>query len=173
MLIPERKNVAPVLLPASSLSASPKEPMPTPPSILGFDTGRARIGIARSTALGTAEPLATLRAKNRPWADILAEIQHLAAQYQPDEFVVGLPRNMDGSLGPQARHAQRFAQRLQAACPAIPVHLEDERLTTEAAYERLAEQNIRGEKARQQVDATAAAIIVEARLARLRRDESA
>jgi len=137
--------------------------------ILGLDVGRSRIGVARSTALGTAEPLETLHVRNRPVTQTIERLAQLCVQHQISQFVVGLPRNMDGSLGPQAEYSQRFARRLEQAFPGIAVHFEDERLTTEAALERLAEQGIRGPKARESVDAIAAAIIVEARLERLRR----
>lgn len=134
--------------------------------ILGFDVGRARIGVARSTALGTAEPVETIRAKNRPMAEILARIEQLSQEHQTTEFVVGLPRNMDGSLGPQAKVSEHFAKRLHDAFPSIPIHLEDERLTTEAAVERLAAQKNRRQKTREMIDSMAAAIIVEAYLER-------
>jgi len=140
---------------------------PSIPRMLGFDVGRSRVGVARSTALGRGEPLAVLRVKNRPWASIRPEIEALVREHEIDELVVGLPRNMDGSLGGQARYSQQFARSLANAFPKIPVVFEDERLTTEAAFERLAEAGVRGPKARERVDAVAASLIVEGRLARL------
>jgi len=139
--------------------------------ILGFDIGAARVGLARSTPLGTAEPLIVLQVKNRAWKKIAAEIRPLCARHAINQFVVGLPRNMDGSLGPQAQFAEQFATRLRRSFPEIPVFFEDERLTTEAAYERLAARGVlKKDKARETVDAVAAAIIVEARLARLAKE---
>lgn len=134
--------------------------------ILGFDVGRSRIGVARSTPLGTSEPLLTIKARNRKMADVLEEIAGLLTAHQINEIVVGLPLNMDGSEGAQAGQSRVFARRLVEKFPGVPVHMEDERLTTEAAYERLAERGIHGEKARHLVDAVAAAIIIEARLSR-------
>jgi len=137
------------------------------PRLLAFDVGESRVGVARSTALGRGEPVATLLVKNRPWRLVKDEIEALVREFEIEGFVVGLPRNMDGSLGFQAQRTERFARSLQKAFPSLPVVMEDERLTTEEAFERLAEAGIRGQKARRRVDAAAACLIVEGHLARL------
>jgi putative Holliday junction resolvase len=136
------------------------------PSLLAFDVGEARVGLARSTALGLGEPVTILRVKGRAWSEIEKEIAKIVEEFGIEGFVVGLPRNMDGSLGPQARYSEEFAQKLGRSFPGIPVVLEDERLSTEEAYERLAEIGVRGRKAKERVDAVAACVILESSLQR-------
>ena len=140
------------------------------PRLLAFDVGASRIGVARSSALGCGEPVTTFHVKNRPWRLVKAEIETLVREFEIEGFVVGLPRNMDGTLGFQARHSEAFARRLSKSFPSIPVALEDEQLTTEEAFERLAEAGVRGRKAQERVDAVAACLIVEGRLARLKQE---
>ena len=135
--------------------------------MLAFDVGLRRVGVARSTALGRGEPLATLSVSNRQWRLLFPDIEKLIGEYEIEEFVVGLPRNMDGSFGAQARLSEEFSRSLGKAFPGIRVVLEDERLSTEQARERLAEAGVRGRKAKQWIDAAAACMIVEARLQRL------
>ncbi len=135
--------------------------------LMAFDAGAVRIGVARSTALGTAEPTATIQAKGRAWRDVAREIGELIRLYNPARLVVGWPKNMDGSVGAQARQCEQFANALRNSFPGIEVALEDERMTTEGAYERLADAGKRGRKARARIDAAAACMIVEAHLARL------
>ena len=105
--------------------------------ILGLDHGTKRIGLAVSDALGlAAHGLPTL---SRAGMEVdLAAIAALVAEREIDEVVVGLPRNMDGSEGLQAKQARAFAARLREAL-GLPVSFEDERLTSERAQRALAE----------------------------------
>ncbi|MCX7014017.1 MAG: Holliday junction resolvase RuvX [Candidatus Sumerlaeota bacterium] len=137
------------------------------PRMLAFDVGLRRIGVARSTALGQGEPLAVLPVRNRQWRLLCLDISRFVREYEIQEFVVGLPFNMDGSRGASARLSEEFAHWLRKTFLDIRVVLEDERLTTEQARERLAEAGVRGRKARKRIDAAAACMIVESRLARL------
>lgn len=133
---------------------------------LAFDVGLSRVGVARSTALGRGEPVATLRSKERPWSALMPEIEGLVREFEIEGFVVGLPLNMDGSTGPQARCSESFAEALREAFPDVPVAMEDERLTSAEALERLHEIGVSGKKAREKIDAAAACLIVEAHLER-------
>jgi putative Holliday junction resolvase len=76
-------------------------------------------------------------------------------------FVVGLPRNLDGSEGPSARRARQFAVQL-ARGSHIRVELMDERWTTREALARLRAQGIDARRARSKVDSAAAAIVLQA-----------
>ena len=99
--------------------------------ILAVDWGRAKLGLAVSDDLGiTAQGLSSLSrvSESKDIDAIGAYIRDLRIE----AVVVGLPKNMDGTLGPSAEAAQAFAGALRARLD-IPVHLWDERLTSLAA----------------------------------------
>ena len=127
--------------------------------ILAVDLGLTRTGLAVSDELEMlASPLKTLTQKD--FSVLLEEIATIAAQERAAEFVVGLPRNMDGSFGESAQRAQRFAEDLRQKT-GLPVTLWDERLTTKSAIGVLNETNVRGKKRKNVVDTVAAVIILE------------
>jgi putative Holliday junction resolvase len=134
--------------------------------ILGLDPGERRIGIAISDPTGTlAHPLQTLVRRSRE--EDFAAIAALVAEHDVELVVVGWPLSLDGTEGPQARRVARYTDAL-AACLPVPVVSWDERFTTAAADEIL--RQIRGRKgrrrarARGQVDAIAAAVILQSYL---------
>ncbi|HHX21939.1 MAG TPA: Holliday junction resolvase RuvX [Clostridiales bacterium] len=129
--------------------------------LLGLDIGEKRIGIAISDAMGwIATPHSVyLRVGYGP--DV-RHIQQLMQQLGADSVVVGLPRNMDGSLGPSAMKAQAFADKLTEA--GIPVTFWDERLSTVSAQRSLIEGGMRRQQRRDTVDKVAAAVILQAYL---------
>lgn len=125
--------------------------------VLALDVGDKRIGVARSDPLGiTAQPLMTYVRKNRE-ADV-AHIAALARESGATAVVLGLPRNMDGSLGDQARRTIAFARHLADA--GLCALFIDERLTSAAARRTLIEGGVRREKRRQVIDKLAAAEIL-------------
>jgi putative Holliday junction resolvase len=133
---------------------------------LCLDLGTVRIGLALSDPLGiTATPLPSL-ARRGDAADLAALAEAVTA-HGVGELVIGLPRNMDGSTGPAAREAERFAEAARRSL-GLPVSLYDERLTTRAAEAALAEAGLRGRKRRARVDGVAAALILQSYLARRR-----
>ena len=107
-----------------------------PLTLLAFDPGRRRIGVAVGQSLtGTATPLATLPARrSEPDWQALAR---LVDCWEPQAMVVGLPLNMDGSEQDTTRLARRFRRALEDRF-GLPVHLVDERLSTREARARLA-----------------------------------
>jgi len=124
-------------------------------TLLGFDYGLQRIGVAVGQELtGTASALTTVRANDgKPdWQ----AISKLFEQWQPDEVVIGLPLNMDGSESELSRRAQRFGNQLHGRYN-LPAHLVDERLTSLQAEEEL-----RGRAHKKaDIDKVAAKIILE------------
>ena len=129
---------------------------------LAVDYGTKRIGVAICDELEiAASPLVQIRAKTggRLRTDAQAVAQS-AAEYDVAEYVVGLPYNMDGSLGPQAQICQKFAKAL-VEVTAKPVHLFDERLTSEAAKDKLLNAGLTSKKRRGRTDMIAAAIILQ------------
>ena len=127
--------------------------------IMGLDMGAKRVGVALSDEMGwTAQTLTVLDRK--PFDKFVAALTELVAQYQVTKLVLGLPRNMDGSLGPQA-------QRVLSMVSELKKHLEieivtwDERLSTVAAEKALIEADVRRSKRKTVVDKVAAALILQ------------
>ncbi|HYL82025.1 MAG TPA: Holliday junction resolvase RuvX [Candidatus Acidoferrum sp.] len=134
--------------------------------ILAVDWGRVMLGLAVSDDLGvTAQGLVSLprTGEARDVEAIGAYIQRLGVE----SIVVGLPKNLDGSLGPSAEAAQSFARALHERLH-VPVHLWDERLTTLAAERALVGTGMRRKARRRVVDQVAAMMILQGYLDRLR-----
>ncbi len=105
-------------------------------TLLGFDYGRRRIGVAVAQELtGTASPLATVATMQSGKPDWGA-IEKLVQTWRPDALVVGIPLNMDGTVQGMSRAAQRFANQLHERFR-LPVHTADERLSSVEAKYRL------------------------------------
>ena len=127
--------------------------------ILGLDYGDRRIGVAVSDELGwTAQGIDTLE-KRRDEGE-LVKIAELIKQYEVGEIVVGLPKNMNGTIGPRGEICMEFAEKLRTQL-ALPVHLWDERLTTVSAHRTLLEADVSRSKRKQVVDKMAAMLILQ------------
>jgi putative Holliday junction resolvase len=134
--------------------------------ILGLDLGDKTIGVAVSDALGyTAQGLKVIRRQNL--ANDLKELNKIIADYQIGKIVVGLPRNMDGSIGPQAKKVYRFIELLREEF-GLPIISLDERLTTKAAEAILLEGDLRRAKRKRVIDKIAASIILQGYLDSIR-----
>jgi len=131
---------------------------------LGVDLGTRRIGLALSTPEGIASPLEILSAR-ADLAENARAILAVADEYGAEAIVVGLPLNMDGSEGPQAKLSNAAAAALRAL-GSLPVYLHDERLTSHAADHRLIDRGLTRKKKKARQDAVAAQILLESFLAR-------
>jgi putative Holliday junction resolvase len=130
---------------------------------MALDAGTHTIGVAVSDELGcTAQGITVIR--RRTWEEDLTTLGRLVAEYQPGRIVVGHPRNMDGSRGPQAQFSEQFAARLSAAL-LLPVVLWDERLTTRQAEAALLDADLSRAKRRRVVDKLAAVLLLQNYLA--------
>jgi putative pre-16S rRNA nuclease len=123
-----------------------------------LDVGDARIGVAVSDEMGLTTRGIGVVARRGGVYDLDA-IGRLLAPFQPGRVVVGLPLNMDGSEGPQARKVRTFGERL-ADHLALAVEFWDERLTTVEAEDVMRETAVPRRKRRAQVDQVAAAVIL-------------
>ncbi|MGH7777821.1 MAG: Holliday junction resolvase RuvX [Candidatus Dormibacterales bacterium] len=131
--------------------------------MLAVDPGSKRVGLAVSDELGiTAQPLASIPAE--PAEDLPGRLAAVAKELGAAEVVVGLPRRLDGSEGPEARGARDLAASLGAAA-GLPVTMVDERLTTAAAERHLVRSGLRRARRREVVDEVAAVIILQGFLA--------
>ena len=132
--------------------------------ILGLDPGAKNIGVAVSDELHlAAHGLPNIPA--RPAAKAIEAVKSLAEQYTVDLIVVGLPLNMNGTLGPSAEAARDLARRLEEALPGR-VCLVDERLTTVQAERTLLEANVSRSRRRGLRDRLAAVLILQSHLDR-------
>jgi putative Holliday junction resolvase len=126
---------------------------------MGLDVGEKTIGIALSDELGlTAQPLQTLRRKGDE--EDLRVLRTLLDERGVSTVVVGLPKNMDGSVGRQARKVAVFAGKIETTLDVPVVHW-DERLSTVAAERVLIQADLSRAKRRKHVDKLAAAVILQ------------
>ena len=109
-----------------------------------------------------AAPLPPIQRKGDVW---WTELLDLMRKHAVEEVVVGLPRNMDGSLGPSAEICQKFADKLAERCGLTPVML-DERLTSAAASATLREGGVKEKDQRGKLDSVAASLLLQVHLAR-------
>jgi putative Holliday junction resolvase len=126
---------------------------------MGLDVGERRVGVAISDELGMiSSPLTFVQRRDGD----LTELRDLAKVKGVDRFVVGLPTGLSGREGPQAATVRQFAEALGAAVePEIRVVLWDERLTTAVAERTLQESGAWRRRRKGDVDAVAAAVILQ------------
>jgi len=135
--------------------------------VLAVDPGSKRIGLALSDPTGTiAQPLVTIPAE--PRETLPTRLATLARENEATRIVVGLPRRLDGSHGPEAVAARELAAELRRAAR-LPVELVDERLTTVAAERSLLEGGMHRQKRRANIDRVAAALLLQTHLDRKKR----
>ena len=133
--------------------------------VLGVDLGQARTGVALSDELRMlAHPLETI--ENRSAEKVARRVRQIVAEKEVDCVVVGLPRHMNGSLGPAAENAQQFVEKLRSliSCEVVTW---DERLSTVAAERALRDAGKKTRETRNIRDQVAAQIILQSYLDRL------
>lgn len=140
--------------------------------ILSLDVGMKRIGVAVSDALGwTAQGLETIHLKGEDPKESFSRIRTIINEHHIKEIVVGLPKNMDGTIGPRGEQCQQFAEALEKELQ-LPVKMYDERLTTQAAERTLIEADVSRKKRKKVVDKMAAVIILQSYLDQRQMQES-
>ncbi len=131
--------------------------------VLALDVGERRIGIAVSDPLGfSAQGLETYTRGASEEADI-AYILSVAARYRPVKLLVGMPRSMNGTYGPQAEKTRAFAGALAEKWDGAILFL-DERLTTCAAERVLLQADVSRKKRKTVIDKMAAVLILQSYL---------
>jgi putative Holliday junction resolvase len=127
--------------------------------IMGLDVGSKTIGVAVSDDMGwTAQGVTTITRKNLD--SDLEELRKLMDQYNPLEIVVGLPKNMDGTIGKQAEEVLTLVETMKESLN-IPVITWDERLSTVAANRFLLEADISRKKRNKVINKMAAVFILQ------------
>jgi len=127
--------------------------------VMGLDYGDRRIGVAVSDALRWTAQGLTVVERRRDGGE-LDQIAEIAQQNEVSEVVVGLPKNMNGTIGTRGEICIAFAEQIKQKLN-LPVHLWDERLTTVAAERTLAEAEVGLKKRKQVVDKMAATLILQ------------
>lgn len=128
-------------------------------TVLAFDFGEARIGVAvGTTELAIPHPVETIAFDDNERR--FARIGELIGEWQPQRLVVGLPTHMDGAEHELSRLARKFANRLNGRFN-LPVDLVDERLSSAAASDALNETGLRGRRQKPALDQVAAMQILQ------------
>jgi len=128
--------------------------------ILALDVGDKTIGVAVSDELlFTAQGVGVIK-RTSPARDF-AQLAEIVGQYTPSQVVVGLPKNMNGSIGSRGELIQGFAAELAEAFPQVEVKLWDERLSTVAAEKALIAADVSRAKRRKVIDKMAAVFILQ------------
>ena len=135
--------------------------------IMGLDFGSKTVGVAVSDPLGiTAQGLEIIRRKEEnKLRRTYARIEELSVEYQVEEIVLGLPKNMNATEGERAELTREFKDSLERRT-GLSVTLWDERLTTVAADRAMMEAGIRREHRKDYVDMIAASLILQGYLDR-------
>jgi len=127
--------------------------------LLAIDHGDKRMGIAASDPLGMmAHPLEFI--PSEPFDKFLIRLKEILAERETEQIIVGMPRNMDGTIGPQALKVEDFVAVLKKSVT-VSVHTWDERLTTVMAEDKLREAGVSVRDAKKKVDASAAAVMLQ------------
>ncbi len=133
----------------------------TPETVLAFDFGRRRIGVAiGQTITASASPVGFVR--NTPDGPDWQKISEIVGEWRPDRIVVGLPLHADGSTSEMSDHVSAFV--VELARLDLPVHTQDERYTSQEAEELLKKERVMGLRGRirkETVDSAAAVLIAE------------
>ncbi|MCU9613967.1 Holliday junction resolvase RuvX [Caldibacillus lycopersici] len=129
--------------------------------VLGLDVGSKTIGVAVSDELGwTAQGVKTIVIDEERNQFGISEIEAIVKEYGVEKVVVGLPKNMNGTIGPRGEASQKFAKMLEKKVQ-LPVILWDERLSTVAAERVLLEADISRKKRKKVIDKMAAVMILQ------------
>ncbi|WP_047981414.1 Holliday junction resolvase RuvX [Ornithinibacillus contaminans] len=129
--------------------------------IIGLDVGSKTIGVAVSDALGwTAQGLTTIHWNEETITSADQELKQIIEEHEIEKAVVGLPKNMNGTIGERGEASMRFAAHLETAFH-LPTILWDERLTTMAAERVLLEADVSRKKRKKVIDKMAAMMILQ------------
>lgn len=128
--------------------------------IMGLDVGDKTIGVALSDPMGwTAQGLEVIRRKSDVQEDFQRLLQ-IIREYEVESILVGLPKNMNGTIGPQGEKVLAFVEQLKEEIN-LPVKTWDERLSTVAAEKVLLQADVSRSKRKKVIDKMAAAVILQ------------
>lgn len=128
---------------------------------LGLDLGTRTLGLSISDTTKTiASTLKTIRFEEGDYDSLFPILKEIQKEFEIDEFVLGLPKNMNNTIGPRGETTIEFQKRLEQYLN-VEVHLQDERLSTVEATHYMIEANLSRKKRKKKVDSLAANIILQ------------
>ncbi|KSU63800.1 Holliday junction resolvase [[Bacillus] enclensis] len=129
--------------------------------VMGLDVGSRTVGVAISDALGwTAQGIETVKINEEEGNFRIDRIKELADEYEVDTIIVGMPKNMNNTIGPRGEASQAYGELVQSEL-SIPVKYWDERLSTMAAERVLLEADVSRKKRKKVIDKMAAVMILQ------------
>ena len=127
--------------------------------IMSIDYGDKRTGVAFCDVMEIiATPYKVITQSYQP--KLIDELVSIINKEKPNKVIIGLPRNMDGSYGYRCDECKALGSELEKHID-IPVDYQDERLTTVMAHNALSDNNVRGKKRKETVDAVSAVMILQ------------
>ena len=130
---------------------------------IGLDLGSRTLGVSLSDPSGLIASSYTVIRHNEEYDRLVTEVKKIVEEYKASEIVLGLPKNMNGTIGPKGELSYKFKEMLENSI-GIPVNLEDERLTTVEATNLLIKNDSSRKKRKKVVDSMAATIILQSYL---------
>lgn len=130
---------------------------------LGLDLGSRTLGMATSDALGLIASSYKIVRHNEEYDYLVKEVEIVVLEKKIDAIVLGLPKNMNNTIGPKGELSFQFKEKLENKLN-IPVYLEDERLTTKQAENLLINNDTSRKKRKKVIDSMAATIILQSYL---------
>ncbi len=127
---------------------------------LGLDLGSKTLGLAVSDPTGLIASSYGILRHNEEYDKLIEEIKKIVIEKEIDAIVLGLPKNMNNTIGPKGELSFQFKEKLESKIN-IPVYLMDERLTTKQANDLLIKNDTRRSKRKQVIDSMAATIILQ------------
>lgn len=133
---------------------------------LGLDLGQKTLGIAISDELGLiANPYRLIRFDLCNYEALIPELKSIVEEFKISKIVLGLPKNMNNTIGPRGEETINFASKLEDVLN-VEIIMQDERLSTVEATNYLIEGNMSRKKRKDKVDSLAATIILQSYLDR-------
>ena len=134
---------------------------------LGLDLGTKTLGIAISDKIGLiATPITILR-HNEDFNFLIDELKKIILEKEVDVIVLGLPKNMNNTIGERGEMVLKFKELLESNL-SLPIYLEDERLSTRVAENVLISADVSRKKRKQVIDKMAATVILQSYLERIK-----
>lgn len=128
---------------------------------LGLDLGTKTLGVAITDTTGSiARPLKVIHFPKEDYGIVLSELKNILDEYDISKIALGLPKNMDGTVGFASERSLKFKEMIESMTD-IPVTLVDERLTTVLAENILLEADVSRKKRKSVIDGVAAVLILE------------
>lgn len=135
---------------------------------LGLDLGSRTLGMALSDKTGLIASSYKIIRHNEEYQSLINQVSEVVKEQEVDEIVLGLPKHMNNDIGEKGNLSIWFKDQLEEKLN-IPVHLEDERLTTKQAETLLIHNDTSRKKRKKVIDSVAATIILQSYLDRKRR----